>query len=183
MRKSIPVFGVIVTAMLLLSMTVYAEDEAMTFSSDEYEYTVDENGYATLTKYVGVDTDVTGLGDSVFYVQQTEIRSIQLSRDIRDLGAYVFLSDTLQNITVDPENNYFTSIDGVLYSKDESEISAYPIGRTADEYMIQDGVTTIGSYAFYAGRNLKKVDIPDTVTDIEKFAFIMCENMDSLDLP
>ena len=174
MRKSIPVFGVIVTAMLLLSMTVYAEDEAMTFSSDEYEYTVDENGYATLTKYVGVDTDVavpdsidghivTGLGDSVFYVQQTEIRSIQLSRDIRDLGAYVFLSDTLQNITVDPENNYFTSIDGVLYSKDESEISAYPIGRTADEYMIQDGVTTIGSYAFYAGRNLKKVDIPDTV--------------------
>lgn len=105
MRKSIPVFGVIVTAMLLLSMTVYAEDEAMTFSSDEYEYTVDENGYATLTKYVGVDTDVavpdsidghivTGLGDSVFYVQQTEIRSIQLSRDIRDLGAYVFLSDT-----------------------------------------------------------------------------------------
>ena len=33
MRKSIPVFGVIVTAMLLLSMTVYAEDEAMTFSS------------------------------------------------------------------------------------------------------------------------------------------------------
>ena len=194
MRKSIPVFGVIVTAMLLLPMTVYAEDEAMTFSSDEYEYTVDENGYATLTKYVGVDTDVavpdsidghivTGLGDSVFYVQQTEIRSIQLSRDIRDLGAYVFLSDTLQNITVDPENNYFTSIDGVLYSKDESEISAYPIGRTADEYMIQDGVTTIGSYAFYAGRNLKKVDIPDTVTDIEKFAFIMCENMDSLDLP
>lgn len=106
MRKSMFVFGAIASAILLLSVTVYAEDEPMTFSSDEYEYTVDENGYATLTKYVGTDTNVlvpdsidghivTGLGDSVFYVQQAEIQSIQLSRDIKDLGAYVFLSDTL----------------------------------------------------------------------------------------
>ena len=182
-------------AAVLLSIPVYAEsDEPMTFSSEDYEYTVDENGYATLTKYLGTDTDivvpdsidghiVTGLGDSVFYVQQTEIQNVQLSRDIKDLGAYVFLSDTLQNITVDPENEYFTSVDGVLYNKDETEIAAYPIGRPAEEYAIQDGVTTVGPYAFYAGRNLKKVDIPNTVTDIEKFAFIMCENMDSVDLP
>lgn len=182
-------------AAVLLSIPVYAEsDELMTFSSEDYEYTVDENGYATLTKYLGTDTDilvpdsiaghiVTGLGDSLFYVQQAEIQEIQLSRDIKDLGAYVFLSDTLQNITVDPENEYFTSVDGVLYNKDETEIAAYPIGRPAEEYAIKDGVTTVGPYAFYAGRNLKKVDIPNTVTDIEKFAFIMCENMDSVDLP
>lgn len=194
MRKRMFVFGAIASAILLLSVTVYAEDEPMTFSSDEYEYTVDENGYATLTKYIGTDADVlvpdsidghivTGLGDSVFYVQQTEIQSIKLSRDIKDLGAYVFLSDTLQNITVDTENEYFTSVDGVLYNNDETEIAAFPIGRTAEEYAIRDGVTTIGPYAFYAGRNLKKIDIPDTVTDIEKFAFTMCENMDSVNLP
>lgn len=193
MKKNIAILTM--TAVAICTIPVYAEsDEPMTFSSEDYEYTVDENGYATLTKYLGTDTDIlvpdsiaghiiTGLRDSLFYVQQTEIQEIQLSRDIKDLGAYVFLSDTLQNITVDPENEYFTSVDGVLYIKDETEIAAYPIGREAEEYTIQDGVTAVGPYAFYAGRNLKKVDIPDTVTDIEKFAFIMCENMNSVDLP
>ena len=193
MKKNIMILTVAAT--MICSVPVYAEvEEPKTFSSEEYEYAVDENGYATLTQYLGNDTGivipdsidghiVTGLSDGVFYVQQTEIQSIKLSRDIQDLGAYVFLSDTLQNITVDPENKYFTAIDGVLYSKDETEIAAYPIGKEAEEYKIQDGVTTIGSYAFYAGKNLKKVEIPDTVTDIERGAFILCDNLSFVELP
>ena len=156
-------------ATILLPVPVQAEtaetDEPMTFSSDGYEYIVDENGYATLTKYLDTDIDViipdsvgghivTGLGDGAFFVSQIDIKSIQLSRDIQNIGDYVFLNDTLEKITVDSQNDYYTSEDGILFNKDETEITAYPIGRTEEEYAIPDGISTVGDYSFYAARNV-----------------------------
>ena len=49
--------------------------------------------------------------------------------------------------------------------------------------VIYDGVTSVGSYAFYDCSNLASVTIPDSVTYLSKQAFGRCEKLTSLTLP
>lgn len=49
--------------------------------------------------------------------------------------------------------------------------------------VIEDGVTSIGSYAFCECRNLKSVDIPNSVTDIEEAAFSLCGSLKDVKIP
>ena len=54
----------------------------------------------------------------------------------------------IKNYDVDIDNQYFTSIDGVLFSKDKSKLEFYPVGRTENEYTIPSTVIQIGNRAF-----------------------------------
>ncbi len=76
----------------------------------------------------------------------------------------------LKNILVEDGNEAYTSVDGVLFSADQTTIVLYPYGRTDTSYTIPTGVTTIGQAAF-AFANLTSIEIPDTVTTIEEGAF------------
>lgn len=49
--------------------------------------------------------------------------------------------------------------------------------------VIQDGITSIGSWAFRGCKNLTNVQIPDSVTRIGDYAFDTCENLTSIHLP
>lgn len=48
--------------------------------------------------------------------------------------------------------------------------------------IIEDGVTSIGDYAFYYCENLKTIDISDSVTYIGGYAFCGC-NLETIDIP
>ena len=71
---------------------------------------------------------------------------------------------------VDPENPYFTVVDGVLYSRDMSTIYCYPASRPINGYTIPDTVTSIAHYAFqhYQGESL---ELPEGLQYIGDFAF------------
>ncbi len=75
----------------------------------------------------------------------------------------------LKNIQVQNRNESYSSINGVLYSKDKKTLIRFPEGREGI-FEIPDGVTTIGEYAF---NNCKigEIKIPDSVTTIEDYAF------------
>ena len=49
--------------------------------------------------------------------------------------------------------------------------------------VIEDGVTSIGSYAFYDCTNIAKVYIPDSVTSIGGYAFRDCSSLTSITIP
>lgn len=49
--------------------------------------------------------------------------------------------------------------------------------------IIPEGVTYIGSYAFYNCRALTSLEIPDGVTDIGDYAFFNCFSLTSLKIP
>ena len=89
----------------------------------------------------------------------------------------------LTNIYISSENNTFTSINGILFSKDKKRIIAYPLGKTEDIYNIPDGVKVIGTHAFANNTTLKKVVLPDTLEEIGKSAFSGCQNLESIDFP
>ena len=56
-------------------------------------------------------------------------------------------------------------------------------GAEIRKIVVQQGVTTIGDYAFYGCENVTSVTLPDTVTQIGKLAFYGCKNLRTLTIP
>lgn len=88
----------------------------------------------------------------------------------------------LTDIYVNSENQKYTSIDGVLFNKDLSELIAYPGGKVGS-YAIPVGVSCIGDSAFRGCTGLARVDIYFGVTSIGDWAFSDCSSLTSIELP
>ena len=70
---------------------------------------------------------------------------------------------SLAAITVDAENPAYSSVDGVLFSKDHTAVIKFPGAKTGD-YTIPAGTTNIGYWAFKSCNNLTSVTVPASVT-------------------
>ena len=106
------------------------------------------------------------------------LENITIPASVKLVESSAFLScENLANIGVDPDNDTYKSIGGNLYSKDGTVLVKYAIGKTDNTFVIPEGVTTIGVYAFdlyatsYQPCNLQCVVVPKSVTAIEYGAF------------
>lgn len=112
----------------------------------------------------------------------TSLESVTIGSGVEQLDIDAFFEDSnapascrrLANITVSPENKTYSSVDGVLFNKDKSELLAYPIGNKRSSYTIPDGVTKIDQKAFYGCRYIETLTIPASVKEIEDSALGNC---------
>ena len=65
----------------------------------------------------------------------------------------------------------------------ENEQPWYSYADSVTMVVIEDGVTSVGSYAFAFCRQMKTLEIPDSVTKINPFAFQWCLGLTSLTIP
>ena len=86
------------------------------------------------------------------------------------------------NFDVAPGNPYFAVIDGVLFSKADKRLVAYPRNAAAESYSVPQGIRIIGDSAFYDCESLQSITIPDSVTSIGNSAFNGCEALQSVTL-
>ena len=91
-----------------------------------------------------------------------------------DIGG-VF-GNKLQGVTVDPNNQSYTAENGVVYSKNFSEILYFPYGKTG-EFVLHEDVVTINSKVFMNASMLTKVTIGAKVTKIGDSAFGNCTSL------
>ena len=93
----------------------------------------------------------------------------------------LFYGDTaLTKIEVSSKNKSYSSLDGVLFNKDKTELLWYPTGKTAPTYSIPNGVTSIGDGAFCDCTSLASITIPDSTTSIGNSAFFGCTSLASV---
>lgn len=76
---------------------------------------------------------------------------------------------SLTEIIVSKANRCFSSVDGVLFNHDASEILWFPCGKKGD-YRLPSSITSIRENAF-AQTSITKLVIPATVTSISRGAF------------
>ena len=125
-------------------------------------------------KEIVIPDSVTSIGSSAFS-NCTSLESITIGSGVESLGdEWIASCRRLENITVSPENKTYSSVDGVLFNKDKSELSAYPIGNKRSSYTIPDGVEKIGKKAFYGCRYIESLTIPVSVAEIEASALGNC---------
>jgi hypothetical protein len=76
-------------------------------------------------------------------------------------------------IVVEENNLNYSTLDGVLFNKEQTVLIHCPISKTGN-YVIPSSVISIGSNAFWSCCRLENVTIPLSVTSIGYFAFYKC---------
>ena len=176
------------------AFTLTASAESEEYTEGYYTYTVvnDEVTITSCDQSISGDVSipstlggypVVNIGDGVFYYC-TSLESVTISNSVTSIGEDVFFGcNNLQSVAVDENNEYFCSIDGVLFNKDKSSILCYPVGKTSTSYTIPNGVTSIGKQAFCDCDSLEVVTILDSVTYIGVSAFYHCSNLTNITIP
>jgi hypothetical protein len=93
------------------------------------------------------------------------------------IGNYAFFGSTnLTAMNVDPNNAAYTSVSGVLFNKNQSQLVCYPAGKSGS-YQVPNNVTSIADGAFAYCYSLTSITIPSSVTSIGDYAFYSCASV------
>ena len=112
--------------------------------------------------------------------------------------------DTLLSIYVSDSNLYYSSIDGVLYNKNQTKLLICPAGKSfilisnkvisiehgafgdcsfLRSIIIPNSVISIGNETFNNCSSLNSITIPNSVTEIGDYAFSGCSSLNSITIP
>ena len=216
------IFIIVITVFVALSL--YFSFNSI--SSDKYTYKENDTGY-TLYQFVGKEDDISlhvdyvrnesGEADTAKPITRVRefsmscneyVRFIFIGKDVSELEKHCFYyTKNLMAVIVDPDNQYYTSVDGVLYSKDMDKIILHPVRNHQYRAALKDGAAAPAdeatAKAFLDGFKEKYGDetladaeeyekqftdeafyqIPDTVTGIEDSCFSDCEALKFVDIP
>ena len=146
----------------------YSSEEGVLFNKDK----------TVLVKYPASKADKTyKVAENVTTLENDSFQSIYLEEI--SLGKYVdrisdttFLkSEKLKRIEVSKENEYYSTADGVLFSKDKTVLECYPSNKDFSHYVVPDCVKTIDFYAF-ANCKLEAITLPYNIKYIQPYAFL-----------
>ena len=104
------------------------------------------------------------IGSGVFY--GTKLTSIHIPASVSTIGSmWSPYGGSLETVTVDPHNQYFTAKDGILYDAEMTEIICFPPSSPVKNYRIPDTIVGPVSVSdFWFIDNLESITVPRTVT-------------------
>jgi hypothetical protein len=144
----------------------------------------------TVLKNVTFGTNLEKIGDSAF--RGTAITEVYLPASASDVtwyGTALLFSNTLESLTISPDNESYVIKDGIVYAKDMSAALYCPPYLTGERIVyadisksafsdsklsvvtIADGVKKIDNGAFMGASNLRELFIPDSVEEIGQTCF------------
>ena len=124
---------------------------------------------SSVTDIVVGDT-ITGIGLESF-VFNREINSVTFLGNASHIE-YAFTESNryIKNVYVADSNQYLTSVDGVVYSKDMKTLVFYPKGRKESEVTVDDRVENIGGGIFLGCNTIEKLNLPASLKYMENSA-------------
>lgn len=108
------------------------------------------------------------------------LKNVKLSSGVEELGSKAFANCASLNTFKDtPIKNYeveegiegFSSVGGVLYNEDQSELLLYPIAREDKSFIVPQSVGGIAEQAFEGAKNLTHITLSESITNIQSRTF------------
>jgi hypothetical protein len=148
------------------------------------------NGY-TVTTIGGSAFESTSVGTVVLpnsitniqyeaFLYCAKLTNVTIPSSVIQVQNFAFLGcPLLDNIAVDSQNAFYSSVDGVLFDKNQTMLLQCPETKTGT-YTIPDTVSSIGSEAFYGCGNLTNVMLGRLVSSVSTGGgdmFFNCTNL------
>jgi uncharacterized repeat protein (TIGR02543 family) len=162
-----------------LNIILYA---GWTEEISDYIFSLLEDNTYEVVGYTGTDThivipssysglEVTSIGYAAF-VDNGILMSVTIPASINDIQLAAFANCVIfSDITVDIENEYYSSENGVLFNKSKTHLFKYPEAKIGETYIVPSSVTEIDVEAFFCARYLETITIPSSVTALRDSAF------------
>ncbi len=109
--------------------------------------------------------------------------TLTIGKNIKEISLAKYIKSGKASVTefkVASGNKYFTVIDGVLFSKDKSQLVLYPDAKEVTSYTVKADVQSISEDAVAYNKYLKSVTIPKSVNTIGNYAFQNCAKLESV---
>ena len=120
--------------------------------------------------------------DNCSFGYDCNLKTLILPASMRSFCEDNLFRTEIENYIVDPDNPVFCDMDGVLFSKDQKTLIAYPPGKKESNYMVPDGTEIIGECAFHENFYVKSVILPESIHTIGDDAFSF-SRIESIHLP
>lgn len=117
-------------------------------------------------EYEGRIMKVVAIGREEISAMSSNIRSLYIPASVRMIWDYALLSKTLERIEVSPENPYYTSVDGVLYTKNMYTLIAFPAAAETERFVVPDDTYCIAHGAFNSCKNLSSIKFGKNVRTV-----------------
>ena len=113
----------------------------------------------------------------------SNLKTILIGSKVDSLSVASFAGcASLTQIFIDPDNQNYSSVNGLLFNKDATQLILYPKGN-GPSYTIPSTMESIPAYLFAGCTFLKSVTIPPSIKNIEKYAFSGCTSLTTIKLP
>ncbi len=129
-----------------------------------------------------IPAEVTRIDNHAFY-GCTALQRITLHQSVESIedNPFVFC-EHLTDINVSGNNNRYSSLDGILYNKEQTDIVTVPKGREG-LVSVPSSVQQISTGAFLCNDKLQAVSLPQSVNSIGDWAFLGCYQLSTVNLP
>ena len=123
------------------------------------------------------------IGESAF--EDCRIQELYIPKNVVYLG-YKFVAPNifscLSAINVNPENDFYSSIDGVLYDKQMTRLIVCP-KMYEGNLTLPETITSIDDFCFYLCNNIESITFPKGLKSIGEYGFYYANVLSSLSLP
>ncbi|MEI7850419.1 MAG: leucine-rich repeat domain-containing protein [Kiritimatiellales bacterium] len=176
----------ILLTIFLTAFSAFSQTQYLTWATNA-DNTINITGYQSTPISLTIpdtidDLPVTSL-EVYAFGSCYSLTSIAIGSNVTTIGGDAFYEcNNLTEIAVNEGNTLYSSLDGVLFNKDQTVISVYPGGKTGS-YTIPNSVTSIGYSAFQTCPGLTGITIPENVTTMGDWAFYECPGLTSVTIP
>lgn len=108
------------------------------------------------------------------------LTTIGIPASVKSLEGITSDCPNVSTYNIDPSNDNYKSIDGIVFSKDGTKLVLYPAKRPNTEYIIPEGTTTIPGGTFN-NSPLEKLVVAASVTTLAEGSFGNMPNLTELD--
>lgn len=124
---------------------------------------------------------LTSIGESAF-AWVNGFDSFLITENISNIGKSAFEGCGISYISVDSNNESFSSENGILFNKDKTSILCFPMKNNIKDYTIPSTVTTIEERSFFCCENLSTLTIPESVKHIKDAGIAFNANLYKIDV-
>ena len=121
-------------------------------------------------KKITLPNTITSLGDYTFN-NLINLEEVNIPSNITVINLDVFKGcDNLSYINIDKDNPIYSSVDGVLFDKNKTNLIRYPPGKKGN-FTCPESLKKVKSYAFNQTKNIENIKFRDNINNIEENAF------------